>query len=312
MKKVSTLNMTRDEWLSIRNKSIGGSDAAAVIGLNDYKSPYYLFCEKTGKIAPEDLSDKEAVRLGNDLEDYVARRWSEATGKKIRRDNNILYNEEYQFAHANVDRLVVNEKSGLECKTSSSFEIAKKLKNGEIPNSWYVQICHYLMVTGAERWYLGALAFGCGFFEFTIERDEAEISALAAAEKEFWDHVTSGVPPAADGAQSTTDALTTIYADSIESTCNLFGRETLLAEYMVLKQRNKENDARIAEIQNIICEEMQDAERGECGAYTVSWKAQERSTFQRKEFEKAHPEIDLSQYFKTSKSRPFKVTENKE
>ena len=91
--KASTLNLTHDEWLERRRQSIGGSDAGAVLGLNKYNSPYALWAEKTGKVIPEDISDNEAVRLGNDLEEYVAKRWQEATGKKLRKDNHIYTNK---------------------------------------------------------------------------------------------------------------------------------------------------------------------------------------------------------------------------
>ena len=187
--KISTKDMTKDEWLAERRKGIGGSDAAAVLGLNSYTSPYALWAEKTGKVIPEDISDKEAVRLGTDLEDYVAKRFEEATEKKVRRNNFILRNDAYPFAHANVDRLIVGEDAGLECKTTSSYEIIQQLKNGEIPPYWYCQMMHYMMVTGAKKWYLGALAFGRGFFHFEIKRNEAEIEALANAEREFWEKV---------------------------------------------------------------------------------------------------------------------------
>ena len=80
--KVSTKTMSHEEWLEKRRLSIGGSDAGTLLGLNPYSSPYALWTEKTGKVIPEDISDKEAVRLGNDLEQYVADRFTEKTGKK--------------------------------------------------------------------------------------------------------------------------------------------------------------------------------------------------------------------------------------
>ena len=46
--KVKTAN--HEEWLKLRSQYIGGSDAAAVVGLNAYASPYSLWAEKTGKI----------------------------------------------------------------------------------------------------------------------------------------------------------------------------------------------------------------------------------------------------------------------
>ena len=302
--------MSREEWLELRRHSIGGSDAAAIIGLSKWASPYTVWADKTGRLP--DKPDTEAMRQGRDLEEYVAQRFSEATGKRVKRCNAILYNPAYPHSHADVDRMIVGENAGLECKTTSTLDV-KQFRGVEFPEKYYAQCVHYMAITGADRWYLAVLVLGKEFHVYTLERDEAEIRALMDAETAFWEQYgETDSPPAADGAESTTDAIRTIYADSSQSICILFGRETLLEEYMALKSQSKALDARIAEIQNTIMEDMQDAERGECGAYTVIWKAQERETFQRKEFEKAHPEINLAEYCRVSKSRPFKVTENKE
>lgn len=310
LKKKSTLGMSREEWLELRRHSIGGSDAAAIVGLSKWASPYTVWADKTGRLP--DKPDTEAMRQGRDLEEYVAQRFSEATGKRVKRCNAILYNPAYPHSHADVDRMIVGENAGLECKTTSTLDV-KQFRGVEFPEKYYAQCVHYMAITGADRWYLAVLVLGKEFHVYTLERDEAEIRALMDAETAFWEqYVETDTPPAADGAESTTYAIRTIYADSSQSICILFGRETLLEEYMALKSQSKALDARIAEIQNTIMEDMQDAERGECGAYTVIWKAQERETFQRKEFEKAHPEINLAEYCRVSKSRPFKVTENKE
>lgn len=310
LKKKSTLGMSREEWLELRRHGIGGSDAAAIVGLSKWASPYTVWADKTGRLP--DKPDTEAMRQGRDLEEYVAQRFSEATGKRVKRCNAILYNPAYPHSHADVDRMIVGENAGLECKTTSTLDV-KQFLGVEFPEKYYAQCVHYMAITGADRWYLAVLVLGKEFHVYTLERDEAEIRALMDAETAFWEqYVETDTPPAADGAESTTDAIRTIYSDSSQSICILFGRETLLEEYMALKSQSKALDARIAEIQNTIMEDMQDAERGECGAYTVIWKAQERETFQRKEFEKAHPEINLAEYCRVSKSRPFKVTENKE
>ena len=119
--RVSTLGMTRDKWLEARRSAIGGSDAAAIIGLNQYSSPYSVWADKTGRL-PE-KPDNEAMRQGRDLEEYVASRWREETGKKTHRVNAILYNKDIPFAHANVDRWVTGENAGLECKTTSIMNL---------------------------------------------------------------------------------------------------------------------------------------------------------------------------------------------
>ena len=132
IRKIPTATMSKEEWTALRATTIGGSDAAAILGLNPYKSPYALWAEKTGKVIPEDISQKEAVRLGTDLEDYVAHRFMEATGKKVRRENYTVFRDDMPYAHANYDRLVIGERAGLEIKTTNALHLSK-FKNGEFP-----------------------------------------------------------------------------------------------------------------------------------------------------------------------------------
>ena len=181
--RLSTRSMSRADWLAQRRKSIGGSDAAGIVGLSQYATPYTVWADKTGRFA--DQEDNEAMRQGRDLEGYVAERWMEATGKTVRRSNAILYNSLYPFAHADIDRTVVGENAGLECKTTSTLNL-RQFKGIEFPEKYYAQCVHYLAVTGATRWYLAVLVYGRGFFTFTLERDQTEIDALMAAEQDFW------------------------------------------------------------------------------------------------------------------------------
>lgn len=294
-----------EEWRQIRAKSIGGSDAAAILGLNPYKSAYALWMEKTGKVIPEDISGKEAVRLGNDLEDYVAKRFTEATGKKVRRENNTIFRDDLPFAHANYDRLVVGEKAGLEIKTTNALHLSK-FKNGEFPANYYCQAVHYLLVSGLERWYLAVLVLGVDFKVFTIERDEDEIAALEAAERDFWEMVETDTPPELDGSLSTEEALNAEFPQSDpDEEVDLTGNAADLALLEECDRQIKDLEERKTAAKNRIMQTMGTAERGYYGGYTVSWKSQSRATFDRKKWEKDHGEIPQN-YFKTSESRTFR------
>lgn len=70
IKKVSTVGMSREDWLEQRRHTIGGSDAAGIIGLSKWSSPVSVWADKTGRLP--DKPDTEAMRLGRDLEGYVA------------------------------------------------------------------------------------------------------------------------------------------------------------------------------------------------------------------------------------------------
>ena len=228
LNKVSTRDMSREAWLALRRQSIGGSDAAGIVGLSKWASSYSVWAEKTGRL-PEQ-PDNEAMRQGRDLEDYVAQRWREETGLVCRRENKILYNPQYPWAHANVDRLVVGAREGLECKTTSTLDL-RTFRDVEFPEQYYVQCVHYLAVTGMERWHLAVLVFGRGFYCYTLERNQAEIDALMDAEKAFWHLVETDTPPAVDGTEATTAALKTLFAKSCCNSVDRFGREALLREY---------------------------------------------------------------------------------
>lgn len=305
IQKVKTAN--HDEWLKLRSQYIGGSDAAAVVGLNAYSSPYALWAEKTGRVPGFD--GNLATEVGTFLEEFVAQKFAQETGKKVRKCNQSFLNSQYPWAIANIDREIVGEDAGLEIKTTDSLNM-KKFKGGEYPANYYCQMVHYLAVTGKQRWYLAVLIGNREFKRFTIERDEDEIAALMTAEADFWEHVKKDIPPAVDGTAATTKALNTIYAESDDSVrCDLTAFSTSLRQYMALKAQIKELESLADEAANRIKEFMGECSDGDCDGFAVSWKTQTRQTFDRKSFEKKNPDIDLSAYFKKSVSRPFKVTE---
>ena len=62
IRKVSTRGMSREEWLMQRRKTIGGSDAAGIVGLSKWASPFSVWAEKTGRTAEKE--DTEAMRQG--------------------------------------------------------------------------------------------------------------------------------------------------------------------------------------------------------------------------------------------------------
>lgn len=308
---INTLNMSRREWLEERRKGIGGSDAAAIMGLNPWRTPYAVWADKTGQLPEKE--DTESMRQGRDLEDYVAHRFMESTGKKVRRRNQIIKNDQYPFAFANVDRMVAGENAGLECKTTSVLNL-KKFKNGDFPDTYYCQCVHYMAITGADRWYLAVLVFGSDFKVFTIERDQEEIDALMAEEQYFWDNfVKKNMPPPVDGYLPTTEAINVIYKDAISDSTpvDLFGRESIFDNLANIKARIKELKRDQEEYEQIIKSDLGQNEYGQVGKYSVSWKAQSRTTFDHKKFVADNPNIDLSNYYKTSTSRVLRIKEAK-
>lgn len=305
--KVKTKN--HEEWLELRSKYIGGSDAAAVVGMNAFSSPYSLWAEKTGK--KPGFAGNLATEVGTYLEEFVAQKFAQETGKKVRNCNCSFFNSKYPFAIANIDREIVGEDAGLEIKTTNSLNL-KKFKNGEYPENYYVQCVHYLAVTGKKRWYLAVLIGNNEFKWFVIERDEEEISALMNAEADFWDHVVQDIPPEVDGFKVTSDTISTIYAESNDgSSVDLVAYRKDVADFVELGHQIKELQALQDEKANRIKTFMGESAGGFCDGFKVSWKTAERKTFDSKKFAGSHPELDLSEYYKKSSYRTFKITESK-
>ena len=323
--KISTAEMSREEWLAERRNSLGGSDMGAIVGLNPYSSPYSVWAEKTGRIPGAE--ENEAMRQGRDLEEYVAQRFTELTGKKVQRLNFLLRNDDAPHLHANIDRRVVGEHSGLECKTASALS-AKKYAGGDFPEHYYVQCVSYLAVTGWDRWYLAAVVLGKSFHVYmmtTIQDDPVpewcegsvyvsreEIQALRDMGCNFWEsYVIPDKEPPVDGTDATGEAMKLIYANTNGETIELFGREGMLEDYQQLGKRIKELQLQQDELKQIIQQDMGEAVMATSTGYKVSWKPQTRNSFQAKQFAKEHPEIDLGPYYKSSTFRTFKIEEVK-
>jgi len=204
-KKIPTAGMSNQEWLTLRKTGIGGSDAGSICGVNPFGSPIKVFYDKTsGKV--EEL-DNEAVRQGHDLEDYVAQRFMEASGLKVRRSNFMYRSVEHPFMIADVDRLVIGEDAGLECKTASAYN-ADKWKDGEIPLHYIMQCYHYMAVTGKRTWYIAAVILGREFTYRKLVWDDNLITQLVSMEKNFWEnHVAAGVLPSPDGSDICSEVL---------------------------------------------------------------------------------------------------------
>ncbi len=311
IKIANTLKLSNQEWLDIRKMGIGGSDAGAVLGFSPYKSSFSVYADKLG--FAEEKTENEAMKQGKELEDYVAKRFIQETGKKVRKINSVLQSKENPFMLANVDRWIVGENAGLECKTSRDI-LLKRYKNGEYPEEYYCQCLHYMAVTGANKWYLAVLIFGTDFKIFEILRDEEEINSLIESEKAFWEcHILPKVPPPPDGKDSTTNAIKKMYSECESNTVITSTDNEKIEQYIKLKEQQKELESKIKEAENIIKLEMQSAEKLATENHIVSWKTQQTKKLNIDKLKNDYQNtIDFSKYYQTKLSRVFRVIKFKE
>jgi putative phage-type endonuclease len=301
------LTGNHDEWLAQRKTGIGGSDAGAILGLNKYKSAFAVWCEKTGKVVKE-YEDNEAMRLGRDLEDYVASRFTEQTGKKVRKSGFSYKSKEHPFMLANVDRWIQGENALLECKTTNTMNASSYMHN-DIPASYYAQCMHYLAVTGADKCYLAVLVLQQGLHVFEIERSEEEISALIAYEEKFWNLVETNTQPVLDGSDSTKEALTSLYPDSDGNTIQLIN-QTLPMLYFDAKDAFNMAKENLTLYENLIKDEMGESEFAEGDSYKFTWKTSSSKRINTKMLKDLYPDI-YEQCLQESTSRRFTAKDKK-
>lgn len=191
----------RAEWLEARKNRIGGSDAACIVGMNPYRSNVELWEIKTGQVEAEDISDKPYVKYGSEAEQHLRELFKlDFPQYKVSYvEDNMWLNDKYPFAHASLDGWLEDEqgrKGILEIKTTNILQSMQKEKwKNRIPDNYYIQVLHYLMVTEFDFAILKAqLKYDYDgdimltTKHYKIERDEVQddIEYLQKAEKDFY------------------------------------------------------------------------------------------------------------------------------
>lgn len=289
-KLVNTKKLTHEEWLDLRKSGIGGSDAATCVGMNQYSSLISLYAEKKGMSKPKETS--EAMRLGTDLEQYVADRFCEQTGKRVINDTFMYMDDEYDFITANIDRKVIGENAGLECKTMGSFN-GYNLESGEYPTHYAVQCQHYIMVRGFERMYLAILVLQRGLYIFEVERDDEFIKSLREAEIAFWKgYVEKGRIPAPDGSEASLETLKQLYPTEEKNTeIAIPGLDKMIRDYKALKAMADEYTEKAEAAKALICQKLGDNAVGVGDDYGCSWKSQSKENVSPKKLKAKYPAI---------------------
>lgn len=207
-----------DGWLEQRKKGIGGSDVAAIMGLSPWKSPLEVWMEKTGRASAPDLSEKESVAMGTELEGDVLEMYRRRHPTfRVQRVNAILVDRERPWAQASLDGITRDPELGwgvLEIKTGSR---ESEWKEG-VPLHYLTQVTHYLSVTGYPFADVAALIgdYGLHYHEYRIMRDEDDLRSVVESVDEFWaDQVEKdAMPPYVSSLASEGKALHELYKRS--------------------------------------------------------------------------------------------------
>lgn len=319
---------TQADWLALRKSGIGGSDIAAIMGLNRYKGPYDVYIDKTTEL-PAASEPNEAIHFGILLEDIVAKEFTRRTGLKVQRVNATLRDG---IRIANIDRAIINpEISGnvrfkdgalttdalLECKTAgwhsawrwgpSQEEQIKKgvlTASAEVPIEYLAQIQWYMGITGCKTAYVAVLIGGQDYRIYQVEKDREIIQALFEAADNFWQSVLKGQPPEPKTAEEAAKTWKQDNGEAVEAdndTAAAFG------ELVTLKAQAKTLAEQIAEKEDQL--KLAIGERTTLtlgGNKIATWKTGSRNTIDSKALKIDHPEL-AAQYTKTSTTRTLRI-----
>lgn len=268
--------MITEEQRENRKLGIGGSDAAAVLGVSRYKTPLDVYREKNEGYQVE---ENDNMRIGNILEPFIV----EAAKAIISCDNiesiDTVFSEEHPWMMANVDGVIQNSdgsKSILECKTASFFSFIKQFGEectDQMPTEYLIQCAHYCCVLDVDECHLVVfvkpddesfsnsvlsgkvnsvddLYLSGGFFKkYTYKRNERLENKMTSIESNFWfNNVEAEVPP---DPSNTKDLLS----------LDIQGEEQIIADDELKKlieckiefsQKKKEAEKKEKEINNLI------------------------------------------------------------
>ncbi|MCW0090588.1 YqaJ viral recombinase family protein [Burkholderia pseudomallei] len=278
LRLVETTDMPREDWLEIRKSGIGGSDAAAAVGLSPYQSMLELWLTKTGRDAnlpkPDPDDTTEPVYWGTILEPIVAASYTKQTGNRVRRVNAVLQHPTIPFMLANVDREVVGNREVqlLECKTAGEF--GTRLWRDGVPEYVQIQVQHQLAVTGRQAADVAVLLCGQKLDVHRIERDDALIAQLIELEAAFWRYVETDTPPPADGSESADRALRCLYPGAGGTVDFTDDRRlsSAFADLVAVRAEIETGQTLEAQLKQTIVQSMGEADRAQFETGSVSYK----------------------------------------
>jgi predicted phage-related endonuclease len=219
-------------WRAVRREGLGGSDAAAAMGLAGTgryaHTPWSLFLEKTGALdrAPEDRDerDEELAWFGHAMEQVAEARFRMTHPGAVTRRVGTLARADAPWMRVNLDRRVTgcpDDTDGTgclwECKNRTAYASRQWAAPGDsdgegLPDGPVIQVHWGLIVTGYRHGHLSAVIGGNELRSWRIDADPDLHADMTATASWFWnDCVLAGHAPPVDAAERTGKILARLY-----------------------------------------------------------------------------------------------------
>jgi len=297
-----------------RSRFLGGSDAAAVMGLSPWATPVELWMQKTHRVPPE-VIDPVRQRMfdrGHKLEPFIremAITKLEDMGLEVEL---VAVNERYvdpdhPFLSCEIDfelrvtgeieiggEVYVLDHEHINCDAKSVSGFARK-KWGEtdsedVPIEYAAQFMHGLGITGRGKCLVAALRSFDDVDIFWTLRDDETIAVMREKAVRFWnDHVLGDTPPDPIDFSDIKLMFPMDNGHAIEATPEIAAKVVQLADVKArIKDFEEAEEALTFEIADFISP---NALLTFEGKEIASWKGQGHSSFRAKDFKEAHPAL---------------------
>jgi putative phage-type endonuclease len=229
----------RDEWLQQRRNYLGGTDVAAIVGENQFKSPLQVWLDKKG--LSED-HDNPRMRYGREREPFIAERYAEMMECELVEVGTFIH-PVHSFFAANPDRLILHKPAVLECKSGINRHRGTygwgEPGTDQVPRIYLIQGVCYLGVCNLD---FCDFAFEdretCETNVYRVWRDMEYENLLFQAAEHWWNkYIIGDIEPPADErdlemiarAHPTDNGLAVAATEEIEELVHVRMRERKIA-----------------------------------------------------------------------------------
>lgn len=305
-----------DEWRALRRKGVGGSDVASIMGLSPWRTVAQVWLEKTGRVIPEDISDRPYVAFGNIMEPVIGKWYRENhEGAIVRRVNAVCRSVYRPWAQASLDYEVfdpdLDEWGVLEIKTARD---SHDWEDG-IPAYYLTQVVHYLSVT--VRKFCDVAVFfrdTCEFKVIRYEWDDEDVNSVIGAVDEFWhDFVEADVMPKVVGTSGEASDLAAFYGKSRGEYVTKTGSEIdeLISRYQDAAEREKVAKAEKTEVSTKLSAIIGEHRGLVTDVAKVTWVRSEYDKFDTKRLKEELPDVWAKYATRATRNGGIRVTDLK-
>jgi len=248
---------TSAEIQKSHRRGIGGSEVSAILGLDQYSSPYKIWLVKTGR--EPSFAGNKYTTAGNRLEPVVVEYFEQETKYRVIKasaNQKLVVHPKYEFAIGYRDRIYIKTatigKGVLECKTTQS-------PYDDVPESWFTQLQWYLGISDMSYGAVAWLERGLDFKYREYDYDPDYFNFMIERVREFWENnILKDIPPEPINAEDVIKMYNRhVEGSKMEATPELIG---VFNELKILREKMKADETREEELINAVKMVMKDTE----------------------------------------------------